>query len=1003
MAFFFSRRFLVASALFIAMLVLSGGLSGQFQAPDVVAVLKGHQDTVDAVAVSPDGSLIATGSFDQSIRLWDAKTGKEVRAYAGQQGHRGQVLSVAFSPKGDLLASGGADNSAKIWDVPAGVPGKTFALSNLATSVAVSGDGKTFAVASTDGVIKLFPQGEEKGALTLTGHVGSITGIGFTQNNQFLISAGTDRTIRFWSAKDGKEAGSYGLATADITGLAVNPNNQAVYTTSTDGVLRFWQVPPPNAPKEAPAAKDEITSLYVTPDGAAVLYASADKTATLVTVSNGNVVETYSGAKAAIAAIAMAPGQQDIAAGCADGSLIVWDKNGKEKAQLPAHRGGVSAVAFHPSQPILLTAGADGLAKGWILPIDTKKPKEKEKDKEKSKLTKFEIKAHTGKITAALFHPTNGQVITAGADKLVRIWDPAKPEKAVREIGPFAAAVSTLTISRDGQSLAGVVGKDVIVWNTADGKETAKISQDADVHALSFNADKTRLLLGRSDNIAVLVEVATGVVLQTFAHKGAVHGVFHHPNQPQVITASSDKALLVRPITATRAVVVGSGKPAGLTVTQGGDRIITAGPGKDAMSWNTGNGDKDKTFASGKEATAAAISKNGQIAAIGGSDGSIQVYTFGDGKLTGSIAAGAPVVDLAFHPSQPILVGVTNNKMVTAWNIAFNPGQPLPPEFGQTMQSYAHPVNVKSVAFNNEGLFFTAAEDKTARRFTIASDKPVKNLGHPNLVDCVAFDESGERLATGCHDGRLRIWDVAKGTVIKEVQAHVQTQPQNVQNPIYCVAWAPGGKQVLTTSFDRSMKLWDAASGNLVREFMAAPEPKPDEKKPEEKKGGEKKAEEKKTEVKKTESPKGPVGHRDQVFTAVFTKDGKYIASGSSDRSVKLWEVSSGKVVRDFPNPGLKAAFAGEPAPSHPGWVQTVRFTPDEKFIVSIGPAPRFRGYIAVWSVADGKQVYGVERDFGPHHGLALMPDGKKIILGCGPRQRIETVSDALILKLPAR
>src|SRR5436305_917337 len=99
--------------------------------------------------------------------------------------HQGQVLAVAFSPKGDLLASGAADNTAKVWDVPVSFPGKTFAVGGPTTRVAMATDGKTFAVAGKDGTIKLFPQGEEKGALDLKGHVGPVVGLAFSQNGQY--------------------------------------------------------------------------------------------------------------------------------------------------------------------------------------------------------------------------------------------------------------------------------------------------------------------------------------------------------------------------------------------------------------------------------------------------------------------------------------------------------------------------------------------------------------------------------------------------------------------------------------------------------------------------------------------------------------------------------------------------------------------------------------------------------------------------------------------------
>src|SRR5262249_14400058 len=160
-------------------------------------------------------------------------------------------------------------------------------------------------------------------------------------------------------------------------------------------------------------------------------------------------------------------------------------------------------------------------------------------------------------------------------------------------------------------------------------------------------------------------------------------------------------------------------------------------------------------------------------------------------------------------------------------------------------------------------------------------------------------------LATGCHDGKVRLFDVQKNTLVKEITAHVVAQPPT-QFAVYCLAWSADGKQVVSGSLDHTAKLWDVASGNLVREVKAFKE-----------KDFEK-------------------GHRDGVFCVALSPDGKTLATGSSDRTIKLWNVADGTVIRELVNPKLKGATPQ----SHPGWVYGVRFTADGK-LVSAGGAPR--------------------------------------------------------------
>jgi WD40 repeat protein len=985
-----SRRFALV-ALVLAVSQLLPASRAQLPAPDVVAQLKTHTDTVEAVAVSTDGKLIATGSFDKTVKLWDAATGAELRTYSGAQGHTGQVLCVAFSAQGDQIATGGADNKLCIWDVPVPFPVKSFAFNSTGTAVAVGADAKSFAVAGADGVVKVFPVGEEKGALELKGHTGAVIGVSAFGAN--WATAGADKTIRFWAA-DGKQTGAYLTGTAEITGFAARSDGQGAFTTSADGALRYWQAPQAQ-PKAFPVLKDAITAFHATTDAGTVLIATADKTVSLGSTGNNQFAGTFTGAKGQVDAVSLSPDAQTVAAGVADGQLILWDRQGKIKAEVGAHAGGVTGTAYHPSQPILFTAGADGHVKGWALPIAIKKDEKKDaKDKKDAKKdekpTKYEFKAHTGKVTALLVHPGSGQVVTAGADKMVRIWDATKPEKPVREFGPLAAVPVALALTRDNTGIAAAFGKEVVLWSLADGKELAKLAQSADVLSLSFTTDKARVLLGRADNLAVLAEVATGLPVQAYAHAAPVRGVIAFPNGPTVLTASSDKSVTVSPITCTRVVALGTGKP-GLVLSPQNERVYSVGPGKDVSGLNSASGAKEQTFEAGAEATAAAVSKDLQRIAVGAADGSIRIYTTNDAKLVGSFAAGAPVVALQFQPTNTVLVSLVKDKdnTATAWNVGFQPGQPVPPEFGRKMQTFPNAAGAAGLAFNSEGQFYTASA-KQVHRYKIAADVPTKTFPHPDLVYCAAFDNTGDRIATGCTDGKLRVYDVPKNAP-KEITAHVQTMPQQVQHPIYAIQWTNDFKQVFTASFDKSIKLWDAASGTMLREFKAAPEPMPIV---------EPKKDDKNPPPKKDE---GPFGHRDQVFSLALSKDGKFLASSSSDRSVKLWDVAAGKVVREFQNPDLKPVFPGEPAPSHPGWVHAVRFSPDGAQLVTAGAAPRGKSYIAVWNAADGKRLFCAERDFGPIHSMALTPDGSKMVIGFMgvPRARVE--GGAAVLKVPGK
>ena len=178
---------------------------------DIQPILTGHTDDVNSVAFSPDGARIASGSDDQTIRLWDAKTGAAVGEPL--RGHTGLVLSVAFSPDGARIASGSGDETIRLWDAKTGAAiGKPLqGHADWVNSIAFSPDGARIASGSRDETIRLWDA--KTGAAIgepLRGHtewVESVESVAFSPDGARIASGSDDKTVRLWNAKIGAAIG----------------------------------------------------------------------------------------------------------------------------------------------------------------------------------------------------------------------------------------------------------------------------------------------------------------------------------------------------------------------------------------------------------------------------------------------------------------------------------------------------------------------------------------------------------------------------------------------------------------------------------------------------------------------------------------------------------------------------------------------------------------------------------------------------------------------------
>jgi WD40 repeat protein len=183
---------------------------------------------------------LASASIDNTIKLWDVATGRELRTL---NGHKDGVISVAFSPDGATVASGGMDNTVKLWDVATGRElGTLNGHSDMVWSVAFSPDGRTLASGSQDGTIKFWAIAGQREIQTLTGRGSTVSSVAFSPDGALLASTGYDGSIRLWAVSGGREIRTMSASTSTVFRIAFSADGRRIVSADIDGSIRVWDV-----------------------------------------------------------------------------------------------------------------------------------------------------------------------------------------------------------------------------------------------------------------------------------------------------------------------------------------------------------------------------------------------------------------------------------------------------------------------------------------------------------------------------------------------------------------------------------------------------------------------------------------------------------------------------------------------------------------------------------------------------------------------------------------
>ncbi|EJD54177.1 WD40 repeat-like protein [Auricularia subglabra TFB-10046 SS5] len=197
-------------------------------------------DRVFSLAFSPDGSRIVSGSFNGHLTMWNATTGEQI--WLAKQGHTNSVLSVAFSPDGTRIVSGSSDDSVRLWNArtlqPLGnpLPGQTSSVH----TTAFSPDGGSLASGSYDGRIRIWDAKTRQLRHTLAGHTNSVLSVAFSPDSRHIASGSGDQTVRIWDAVTGKAIGVLKGHTRSVDSVTFSPDGTRIVSGSFDHSIRVW-------------------------------------------------------------------------------------------------------------------------------------------------------------------------------------------------------------------------------------------------------------------------------------------------------------------------------------------------------------------------------------------------------------------------------------------------------------------------------------------------------------------------------------------------------------------------------------------------------------------------------------------------------------------------------------------------------------------------------------------------------------------------------------------
>jgi len=584
-----------------------------------VMTFRGHSDGVIAMAISPDGKRIVSGSDDKTIKIWDSASGDELMTL---RGHDDWISSVAFSPDGKRIISGSADNTVKVWDSATGAE-----------------------------------------LMTLRGHIDDVYGIAISPDGKRIVSGSIDKTIRVWNATNGDELMTIRGHHRQIGPVLFSPDGRKIISGSLDWTVQTQSIKVWDAATGAElmtlSGHDYhwINSIDISPDGKQIVSGGSDSIIKVWDLTTGSEIMTIRGHKLAVTEVAFSPDGKRIVSGSKDGTIKVWDvSTGTELMTLLGHRDGVSSVAFSPDSMHIISSSGDKTIKVWDTAIR----------EEAVSLTT----AHQGAIFSIAFSPDGKRFVSGGTGKTVKVWN-VETGTELMTLRGHDDWIQGASFSPDGNRIAtSSRDKTIKIWDAANGAELMTLRGDGSLGCPSFNPDGRRIVCSSKDNTVRVWDAATGKELMVLHGYGQC--ATFSPDGKRIVLGGTGGTIKVWDGSTGAELVTRKGHSAmgwSAAFSPDGKRIVSCSWGDPTVKvWDVGDGAEVLSLPSDGPVLSAAFSPDGKRIISGSMAGTVKVWDSASGdELMTLQGHSARIWSVAFSPDGETIAAGTAGDNIRLW------------------------------------------------------------------------------------------------------------------------------------------------------------------------------------------------------------------------------------------------------------------------------------------------------------------------------------------------